>query len=123
MKHIILLFSCFYFLYCPAFSQTNPLIINQNISLPSDSLETKQFLSALNGFLLLAQRPAQENTWIVPNADEAMYLLLDEMQEIEQSTRFKDNYFYKPYLTNLTPLPNGGYQVQISYIGIQENKA
>ena len=45
---------------------------------------------------------------------------MDEFKGIEKSGRFKDDYFYKPYLTNLVSLPENQYLIQLSYIGVNE---
>ena len=49
--------------------------------------------------------------------------MLDEINGIEKSGKFKDEYFYKPYLTNIVPLKNNKYLITVSYIGVNEGTA
>ena len=103
-----------------AHSQSNPLIINQNIRLPKDSVEQLNLIKSLNGFLVASQKPNEENTFVLSTEKIETYILLDEFKGIEKSGRFKDDYFYKPYLTNLVSLPENQYLIQLSYIGVNE---
>ena len=96
------------------------MIINQNIRLPKDSVERLNLIKSLNGFLVASQKPNEENTLVLPSEKIETYILLDEFKGIEKSGRFKDDYFYKPYLTNLVSLPENQYLVQLSYIGVNE---
>lgn len=104
-------------------SQTNILRVNPNINLPKDSLESKILTSTLNDFLVSAQKPNEENKFVFETEKAETFILLDEINGIEKSEKFKDDYFYKPYLTNIVPLKDNQYLVQISYIGTNENTA
>ncbi|MEO6305395.1 MAG: hypothetical protein ABIP51_19695, partial [Bacteroidia bacterium] len=42
---------------------------------------------------------------------------------IEKSGKYKDDFFYTPYLTNVVLLKDSSYLIQVSYIGINENTA
>jgi hypothetical protein len=50
-----------------------------------------------------------------------MSILLDEMKNIEKSGKYKDDNFYKGYLSNVIPIQDNNYLLQISYIGVNEN--
>lgn len=102
-------------------AQTNPVRINPNIVLPKDSIESKLLISTLNEFLNAAQKPNDENKLVLETEKVETFILLDEVNNIEKSEKFKDDYFYKPYLTNVVALKENQYLLQVSYIGTFEN--
>ncbi|MFV8346473.1 hypothetical protein [Flavobacterium sp. ZB4P13] len=102
-------------------AQTNPLRLNPNIILPKDSIQSKALISNLNDFLVSAQKPNIENKFVLETEKVETFILLDEINGIEKSGKFKDDYFYKPYLTNIVSLNENQYLVQVSYIGVNEN--
>ena len=104
-------------------AQTNSLQLNQNIVLPKDSIEGKNLTTSLNDFLLSAQKPNEENKFILESERIETFILLDEINGIEKNGKLKDDFFYKPYLTNLVPLKDSNYLVQVSYIGTNESVA
>lgn len=97
------------------------LIINTNINLPKDSTVRKTLISSLNNFLVSAQKPNEENKLILTSEKVETFILLDEMKGIEKSAKFNSDWFFKPYLTNIAPLKDGKYLVQLSYLGVNEN--
>lgn len=101
-------------------AQMSRLTINPNIILPKDSIEKMRLTTALNSFLVAAQQPNEENNWILPSEKIETFILLDEINGIEKSGKFKDDFFYKPYLTNLVLLKDKRYAIQVSYIGVNE---
>ena len=101
--------------------QSNAIIILQNINLPKDTVVNKGIISALNGFLNLKEKANNENIFILNEDLLETSILLDEMKGIEKSDKFKDDNFYKGYLTNLVQLDKSNYLIQLSYIGINEN--
>ncbi len=120
MKNIFaLLFTILSF--AASIGQNNSLIINSSIALPKDSLETKKLIASLNNLLIAKEKPNEENGWVWNKENVETYILLDEINGIERSGRFKDDYFYKPYLTNVVQLNETEYYTQLSYIGITEN--
>jgi hypothetical protein len=104
-------------------AQTNSLRLNPNIVLPKDSIESTNLISSLNNFLLAAHKPNEENKFVFESEKIETFILLDEVNGIEKSEKFKDDYFYKPYLTNIVLLKDNNYLLQVSYIGIAENTA
>lgn len=104
-------------------AQTNSLRLNPTIVLPEDSIESKNLTTALNDFLLSAQKPNEENKFILESEKIETFILLDEINGIEKSEKYKDHLFYKPYLTNVMPLKDNQYLLQVSYIGTNENVA
>jgi hypothetical protein len=122
MKHIFTLTLLISVIVC-AHAQTNLLRVNPNIVLPQDSVESKILISALNDFLSSAQKPNEENKYILEAQKLETFILLDEVNGIEKSGKFKDDFFYKPYLTNLSPLADRSFLVQVSYIGTNEGVA
>ena len=103
------------------FGQIRPLIVSGNIRLPQDTIVKNQLLKSLNGFLNLKDSVNKNNTFVLKEDLLEASVLLDEMKEIEKSTRFKDNNFYKGYLTNLVHLDSTTYLIEFAYIGINEN--
>ena len=103
-----------------AYSQSNSLIINDNIRLPKDSIESSVLIKSLNGFLEDSQKPNEENKFVLLTEKIETDILLDEFKGIQKSGRFKDDYFYKPYLKNLVALPQNQYLIQLAYIGVNE---
>lgn len=104
-------------------AQTNSLRLNQNIVLPKDSIESKILTTSLNDFLLSAQKPNEENKFVFENEKIETFIQLDEIKGIEKSGKYKDDFFYKPYLTNVVLLKDKNYLIQVSYIGTNENVA
>ena len=106
-----------------ASAQTPYLRINPNIVLPKDSIESKTLTASLSDFLLSAQKPNEENKFIFDGERIETFIQLDEVSGIEKSGKFKDDFFYKPYLTNVVPLRDNTYLIQVSYMGTNENEA
>jgi hypothetical protein len=102
------------------FSQTNRLIVSPYNLLPKDSTISKQLIIALNEFLSLTQKSNIENTLILPSERIETFIQLDEVNGIEKSGRFKDDFFYKPYLTNVVAIEENKYLIKVSYIGVNE---
>ena len=118
MKTILTVLS--FFIFSTAFGQTKRLIVNDNITLPSDTVEAKALVASLDNFLVAAQLPNEQNTLVLPSQKLETFILLDELNGIEKSGRFKDDFFYKPYLTNLVPIENNAYIAKVAYIGVNE---
>jgi len=104
-------------------AQTNLLQINPYINLPKDTIESKILVSTLNDFLTSAQKPTEENKLVLETERIETYILLDQINGIGKSSKFKDDYYYKPYLTNVVSLNDNEYLIQVSYIGTNENTA
>ena len=104
-----------------SFAQTNPLIVPSNIVLPKDTLIANHLLKSLNGFLSQKESPNKENVFILKDDLLETSILLDEMKGIEKSVKFKDDNFYKGYLTNVVQIDKSNFIIQFSYIGINEN--
>ena len=103
------------------FAQTHPLIVSGNIKLPQDTLVKNRILKSLNGFLSLKDSANKNNLFVLKEDLLETSVLLDEMKEIEKSVRFKDNNFYKGYLTNLVRLDSTTYSIEFAYIGVNGN--
>ena len=102
-------------------AQTSSILIPQNINLPKDTLVSNKLIKSLNGFLSQKESPNKENTFVLNEDLLETSILLDEMKEIEKSGRYKDDNFYKGYLTNVVEFDNTNFLIQFSYIGISEN--
>lgn len=121
MKYIYTLTLIFATLFANA--QTNLVRINPNIVLPKDSIRSKILIASLNDFLVAAQKPNEENKYVFESEKIETFILLDEINGIEKSDKYKDDYFYKPYLTNVVPLKDSTYLIQVAYIGTNDNVA
>lgn len=113
-----LLFAAFF-----ATAQTNSLRLNPNIVLPKDSIESKNLVTSLNDFLLSAQKSNEENKLVFDGEKIETFIQLDEIKGIEKSGKLNDDFFYKPYLTNVVLLKDKNYLIQVSYIGTSDNVA
>lgn len=119
--------STFFFIYVlifntlTVFGQSNTLVISPSIQLPQDSVLSGQLITALNQFLGQKDKPNPENTFVWMPEQVETFILLDELKGMDKSGRFKDDKFYKPYLTNVVPLSDSRFLMQISYIGVNEN--
>ena len=103
--------------------QINSLRLNPNIALPKDSIESKNLTTSLDNFLFSAQKPNEENKFVFESEKIETCIQLDEINGIEKSGKFKDDFFYKPYLTNVVLLKDNNYLIQVSYIGTSESLA
>ena len=121
MKFIYTLALIFATIYANA--QTNPLRLNPNIVLPKDSIESKNLTTSLNDFLFSAQKPNVDNKFVFESEKIETFIQLDEVYGIEKSGKYKDDFFYKPYLTNVVLLKDNNYLIRISYIGTNESMA
>ena len=104
-----------------SFGQVKQVIIHNNIQLPKDSIVSRKLINSINGFLSEKEKANNENTFVMKEDLLEMSILLDEMKNIEQSGKYKDNNFYKGYLSNIIPIQDNNYLLQISYIGAFEN--
>jgi len=104
-------------------AQTTYLRINPNIILPKDSIESKNLTDALTDFLIAAQKPNEENKFVFENEKIETFILLDELNGILKSGKFKDDFFYKPYLSNVVLLKDNNYLIQVAYMGVNEDVA
>lgn len=115
---IVILFALIAF---SSFAQNNPLIIQLKINLPNDSILKMQLINSINGFLSQKEKPNKENTFVLKEDLLETSVLLDEIKEIEKSNKYKDNNFFKGYLTNISQLNENKFSVQFSYIGIKDS--
>ncbi len=122
MKKINLYLAFFIAICTTVSAQTNHLKINDDIVMPDDSLESKALILSVDAFLSAAQNNSQ-NKWILPTERVETQILIDEIMGIQKSEKFKDDSFFKAYLTNIIPLEEDKYAVKVSYIGINENTA
>ncbi|MCB0646962.1 MAG: hypothetical protein KDC49_09885 [Saprospiraceae bacterium] len=103
------------------YAQSDFLRISPGIVLPIDSVESSSFAKALSDFLMAARHANEENTFVFEDEKLETFILLDEINGIEKSVEFKNEHFYRPNLTNLVPLSDKTYFVQLSYIGNYED--
>ncbi|MCD9576279.1 hypothetical protein [Flavobacterium soyae] len=116
-----IIFPALLLLFIPsAFGQTKYINIPVYIKMPKDTLIANNLKNCLNGFLSEKEKNNNENAYVLKEDLLETSLLLDEIKGIEKSNKYKDENFYKGYLTNIVPLDNNNYIVQISYIGSAE---
>ncbi|GHT63865.1 hypothetical protein AGMMS50239_20560 [Bacteroidia bacterium] len=100
-------------------AQAAYLIVNSEVRLPKDSVESAILISTLNDFLIAAQQSNEDNQRVLPSEKIETYILLDEFKDITKTQ--KDNNFFKPYLTNVMKMNDEQYLIQLSYMGVREN--
>lgn len=108
-------------LFSIGLAQTTKLVIPNNIVLPQDSVTKKELIKSINDFLSQIAKPNKENTAVSNKDLLETSVLLDEIKDLEKSSKFKDEHFYKPYLTNVTQFSDSNFLIQLSYIGVNEN--
>src|SRR6218665_892442 len=102
-------------------AQLNPLRVHSYIALPKDSIESKSLIASINNFLDAAQKPNEENKFVFESEKTETFILLDEINGIEGNK--KSDFFFSPYLTNVVPLEDHNYLIQVSYIGVKGGAA
>lgn len=102
-------------------AQNHKVVVPMGISLPRDTTVRKQLLSDLNGFLSQKEKPNNENTFVLKSNLLETSILLDEMKEIEKSTKMKSDTFFIPYLVNFVRLSDSIFKLQIAYMGTNGN--
>jgi len=102
-------------------AQTKQLIIPKNINLPKDTIVSNKLIKSLNGFLAQKENENKTNTFVLNEDLLETSILLDEMKEIEKSAQFRDDNFYKGYLTNVVQLDGANFLIHLSYIGVVES--
>lgn len=110
-----------FFLTLFAYAQYNPLVVPANIILPKDTVVSNKLIKSLNGFLSQKENENKINTFILNEDLLETSILLDEMKEIEKSTKYNDDNFYKGYLTNVVQLDTDNFLIHLSYIGVTQN--
>jgi hypothetical protein len=109
------------FITSTSFGQTGPLIVPPNTVLPRDTIVKNQLIASISDFLSQTTKPHKENTLVRKSDLLETSALLDEMKDLGKSDKFKDDNFYKPYLTNATQLNDTTFIIQLSYIGVNES--
>lgn len=102
-------------------AQNNHLVLPANITLPKDTVVSNRLIKSLNGFLAHKENPNKENPFVLNEDLLETSILLDEMKEIEKSTKYNDDNFYKGYLTNVVQLDTDNFLIHLSYIGVTQN--
>ena len=103
-----------------SYGQKNTLIVSDNIALPRDTIVKEQLLTSLNGFLFQITKPNKENSFVLNSDLLETSVLLDEMKDLGNNNKLKEDNFYKAYLTNATQLNDTNFLIQLSYIGVNE---
>lgn len=121
LKNTLTLFGIFFSMVC--FGQTDQLVVAKYIHLPADSLQSKQLIASLNGFLNQTAKPNNENVFVLKDDLPETSALLDEIKGMENGSGPDKKNEYKCYLTNVMLLDSNNYIVQFSYMGINESTA
>ncbi len=98
-------------------AQTNYLQIAQGVKLPKDSIERKNLIESLDRFL---QDTTIYSKFVKPEAKEETAILLSEIKDVQKRHKQEDN--IKPYLTNLIPIGKTDYMLELSFMGIKNEK-
>lgn len=118
MKHNLILLFVLLTATFAVNAQSDYLTIQEGIKLPKDSLECEKLIESLNGFL---QDTTENNQWVFPNAKGETNILLDEQKHLVAEMA-ENGINTKPYLTNLIPIGKTDYMVQISFMGVVDEK-
>ncbi|HMG81654.1 MAG TPA: hypothetical protein VK559_01335 [Ferruginibacter sp.] len=94
--------------------------INPYIQLPEDSVVAKKLISSINSLISLTDSESITSMYIDSTDKAANLGLLSGMAAFPANDT--DNFYYKPYLTNVYQLPNKEYAIQIAYIGVDTKK-
>lgn len=121
MKQLLLSATCSLLFVNYTAGQTQVLQVSPNIVLPKDSTTSKLLIASLDNFLVAARGANETNAYVYDKEKIETYIQLDEINGIEQSGRFKDEHFYKPYLANVVPLKDSTYYIQVAYMGASNN--
>jgi len=100
------------------YGQTDPLFIAKYIRLPGDSIQNKQLIAALNGFLSQAEKPNKENTFVLAEDLPETSILLNEIKGMKDGKGPDKKNFYKCYLTNVVALDSAENIIQFSFVGM-----
>lgn len=104
-------------------SAQSDVIIPADIRLPRDTVLKSEVLASLQSFLLQVPEPNKENAFVLKCDLAETSALLDEMKDIEANELLKEAHFYKPYLNNVIVLNDTDCIIQLSYIGIKDNRS
>src|SRR5581483_7526263 len=88
------------------------IIVPVMVSLTQDTLVENQLVTSLNGFLNKKDGPNKDNRYVLQEDLPETSVLLDELKNIEQSSKYNDKEFYKCHLTNFVKLDANNYLVQ-----------
>ncbi len=121
MKYYILLAACCFTFISRVTGQSQVLQVSPNILLPKDSIDRTTLPASLNNFLASAQLPNEANAYVWAPEQIETFIELDEINGIEKSSKYKDDHFYKPYLSNIVHLKTGNYYIQVAYMGAADN--
>ncbi|MFA7325908.1 MAG: hypothetical protein WC121_04530 [Candidatus Kapaibacterium sp.] len=94
------------------------IIIPEFIRLPQDSIVADKLLNSLESFLEQKESPNGSNTLVNQDYLLETSLLLDELKGIENSTKLKNEKFYKCHISSLIKLNEKQYILQFSYMGV-----
>ncbi len=115
MKIKLLILSLIATVYVKA--QTEHVITSPYVKLLNDSNESKQLIKDLSAFLLSAEKPNEENKYVLTSQKNETFILLDEIKGMEKSGKYNDEHFYKPHLMNVVPLNENQYLLQVFNMG------
>ncbi|PKV52769.1 hypothetical protein ATE84_4896 [Aquimarina sp. MAR_2010_214] len=107
---------------CNLNGQTSSVLVPKNTRLPKDSIITNTLIKSLGGFLNLKEGLNRENTFVLPQNLLETSILLDEIKNIEKSTKFKNEKFYKCYLNNIIKINETEYLIQFYYLGLHKTE-
>lgn len=117
------LFPVFFLLQIPfAQAQQTNIRILPGIRIPiTDSTVKAQLFNDLNDFLAQKNKPLDSNTRVAPEYALETAALLDELNGVERSAKYKNEYFYRCYLNNLTAQSDGLFSIQFSYRAVYDS--
>lgn len=102
-------------------AQSTGVIVTKNVRLPSDSAIKMRLISSLNAFLNQKNKADTENLYVAQGRLLETAALLDEMKDVEKSRLYKDDNFFKCYLTNAVRYNDSNFLLQLSYIAVKDS--
>src|SRR5258708_6936331 len=114
-KSLLTIICLLHVLIC--FSQIDRITIPQYVRLPADSVQAKNLISSLEGFLQATSKPNNENPFVWKNRLTETSALLDELKGIEDGNKPDQKNSYSCSLDNVILMDSTDYILQFSYIG------
>jgi len=121
MKKILLILTIILASVAKAHCQPN-LIVSSGVGV-KDSTTNSKLITTLAAFLDNIDRDNPNDALIAPKDKVQTQDLMDEIRGIQKSRKYKNDHFYKPYLTNIVQRTDTTFLIQFSYIGVADSSA
>ena len=99
------------------YSQIDKITVPAYVRLPADSVQAKNLISSLEGFLQATTKPNNENPFVWKEQLTETSALLDELKGMENGNKPDQKNNYSCTLNNVVLMDSTDYILQFSYIG------